>query len=64
MSTPNVVNLTLLYINFEPVIPAKAGIQPRNTGFRVKPGMTNEGKKFLNHYTSIEYCPEEWFLKN
>jgi hypothetical protein len=45
------VNLTLLYINSEAVIPAKAGIQPRNTGFRVKPGMTNKGKRFLIHYT-------------
>ena len=46
------MNLTLLYINSEAVIPAKAGIQPRNTGFRVKPGMTNKGKRFLNHYNS------------
>jgi len=44
------MNLTLLYINSEAVIPAKAGIQLRNTGFRVKPGMTN---KFLNHYTKL-----------
>jgi hypothetical protein len=56
----SVVNLTLLYINSEAVIPAKAGIQPKNTGFPrikygaslVKPGMTNKGKTFLNHYTS------------
>jgi len=55
----NVVNLTLLYINFEVVIPAKAGIQSKNTGFprikygagSVKPGMTNKAKIFLNHYT-------------
>jgi hypothetical protein len=54
------VNLTLLYINSEAVIPAKAGIQPRNTGFprikygagSVKPGMTNKRKRFLNHYNS------------
>jgi hypothetical protein len=39
-----------LYINSEVVIPAKAGIQRRNTGFRVKPGMTNKGKRFLTHY--------------
>jgi hypothetical protein len=45
------VNPTLLYINSEVVIPAKAGIQPRNTGFRVKPGMTNKKKRELNHYT-------------
>jgi len=46
---PGVVILTLLYINSEVVIPAKAGIQPRITGFRVKPGMTNKRKIFLNH---------------
>ncbi len=40
-SNHSVVNLRLLYISSELVIPAKAGIQPRNTGFRVKPGMTN-----------------------
>ncbi len=39
-------NLTLLYINSEAVIPAKAGIQIRNTGFRVKPGMTKRVKDF------------------
>jgi hypothetical protein len=48
---PGAVNLALLYINSGAVIPAKAGIQPGNTGFRVKPGMTNEGKRFLNPYT-------------
>jgi hypothetical protein len=31
---------TLLYMSSEVVIPAKAGIQIENTGFRVKPGMT------------------------
>ena len=46
-----VVNLTFLYINSEAVIPAKAGIQFRNTGFRVKPGMTKKGKELLKHYT-------------
>jgi hypothetical protein len=49
----SVVNLTLLYITSEAVIPAKAGIQFINTGFRVKPGMTNKGKGFLTHHTSI-----------
>ena len=39
-SVPIVVRPTLLYINSKAVIPAKAGIQPINTGFRVKPGMT------------------------
>jgi hypothetical protein len=38
-------HLTLPYINSEAVIPAKAGIQPVNTGFRVKPGMTNIRKE-------------------
>jgi hypothetical protein len=45
------VGLTLLYINFKGVIPAKAGIQLRNTGFRVKPGMTIKGKGFMTHCT-------------
>jgi hypothetical protein len=40
---PIVVNLTLPYINSRAVILAKAGIQATNTGFRVKPGMTNKG---------------------
>jgi hypothetical protein len=43
MPHATVVNLTLLYINLDAVIPAKAGIQPRDTGFRVKPGMTMKG---------------------
>ena len=47
----NVVNLTPLYISSEIVIPAKAGIQFINTGFRVKPGMTNKGKRFLTDHT-------------
>jgi hypothetical protein len=47
----SLVNLTLLYITSEAVIPAKAGIQLINTGFRVKPGMTNKGKRFLTHHT-------------
>jgi hypothetical protein len=34
------VRPTPLYIGSEVVIPAKAGIQIENTGFRVKPGMT------------------------
>ena len=56
-----VVNLTLLYINSEAVIPAKAGIQIEKTGFPrikygaglVKPGMTNKGKRLLIHYNSL-----------
>jgi hypothetical protein len=47
-----VVILTLLCVNSEVVIPAKAGIQFKNNGFRVKPGMTNKGKGFLSHYTT------------
>jgi hypothetical protein len=38
------VRPTLHYTNSEAVIPAKAGIQLRNTGFRVKPGMTIKKK--------------------
>jgi hypothetical protein len=39
---PSVVNLALLNADSAAVIPAKAGIQLRKTGFRVKPGMTNK----------------------
>ena len=28
-------------------------IKPKNTGFRVKPGMTNKGNRFLNHYPRL-----------
>jgi hypothetical protein len=45
------VRLTLLYISSEAVIPAKAGIQIENTGFRVKPGMTIKAKGLLTQYT-------------
>jgi hypothetical protein len=45
---PNIEISTLLnnfvqnrYINSEVVIPAKAGIQIRKTGFRIKSGMTD-----------------------
>jgi hypothetical protein len=42
----------LLYIISQAVIPAKAGIQFRSTGFRVKlPGMTNKVKGHLMHCT-------------
>ena len=37
----------------EAVIPAKAGIQIENNGFRVKPGMTIKVKGFLTQYTNI-----------
>jgi hypothetical protein len=46
---------TLLYINSVAVIPAKAGIQLRNTGFRVKPGMTNKGEELLAPYTREDF---------
>ena len=46
----SVVRPTLLYISCETVIPAKAGIQPQNTGFRVRPGMTIKVKGFLTQY--------------
>jgi hypothetical protein len=49
-----VVHLTPLYINSEVVIPAKAGIQLRKTGFRVQPGMTSEEKQFMTRYTSLK----------
>ena len=47
------MNLTLLYINSEAVIPAKARIESRNTGYRIKPRMTDQGKRFLIHYTGF-----------
>jgi hypothetical protein len=43
----SLVRLTLLYIGSEVVIPAKAGIQIENTGFRLKPGMTIKVKGLL-----------------
>jgi hypothetical protein len=58
----SVVRPTLLYISSEAVIPAKAGIQPGNTGFPrikygaglVKPGMTIKVKGLLTQYTSLK----------
>ena len=50
------VRPTLLYISSEAVIPAKAGIQIENTGFRVKPGMTIKVKGLLTQYTSNFFC--------
>ncbi len=46
------MNLTLLYTDSEAVIPAKAGIQMKITGFRVNPGMTNKRKGLMIHDTS------------
>ena len=56
------VNLKLLCIRSEVVIPAKAGIQLRNTGFQVKPGMTNKGKRFLTQHTRIVEMEREVYL--
>ena len=53
----SVVRPTLLYINSEAVIPAKAGIQLRKIGFRVKPGMTIKVKGLMTHYTRVRICP-------
>jgi Flp pilus assembly protein TadD len=52
-ASSNIVRLTLLCISSKAVIPAKAGIQLRNTGFRVKPGMTIKVKGLLTHYPSV-----------
>jgi len=53
MYISNLVRPTLIYIGCEAVIPAKAGIQFRNTGFRVKPGMTIKVKGLLTQYARI-----------
>jgi len=53
----------LLHINPEAVIPAPYQVRgklqqasnPENTGFRVKPGMTNKGKGLLTPYTSAPW---------
>ena len=45
------MSLTLLDIISEAVIPAKAGIQHRKTGFRVKPGMTITIKRLMGRCT-------------
>ena len=50
-----VVRRTLLNISSDAVIPAKAGIQIENTGFRVKPGMTIKVKGLLTQYTREYY---------
>ncbi len=63
-ASSSIVHPTFLYISSEAVIPAKAGIQPRNTGFPrikygaglVKPGMTTTVKGLLKHYTSALVC--------
>jgi hypothetical protein len=35
---------------FRAVIPSNAGVQFKNTGFRVKPGMTIKVKRLLTEY--------------
>ncbi len=62
-SSASVVRLTLLYISSEAVIPAKAGIQIENTGFRVKPGMTIKAKGLLTQYAiaSFDYAQDRLF---
>jgi len=38
-------------VKFEAIIPAKAGIQIENIGFRVEPGITAKVKGLLTQYT-------------
>jgi len=45
--------LTLFYNYPRLVIPAKAGIQTENTGFRIKSGMTKCVELFLRQYTTF-----------
>jgi Flp pilus assembly protein TadD len=49
----SIVHRMFLYVSPEVVIPAKAGIQLRNSRFRVKPGMTIKVKGFLTHYAIV-----------
>ena len=42
------------------VIPAKAGIQIENTGFRIKSGMTKCVKFFLRQYTAMKRAFVKW----
>jgi hypothetical protein len=49
-ASSSVLRPALLYISSQAVIPAKAGIQIENTGFRVKPGMTIKAKGLLTQY--------------
>ncbi len=57
LTPASVLRPTLLYINFRDVIPANSGNPAKNTGFRVKPGMTNKVKTFMTHYTR---CGVHW----
>jgi hypothetical protein len=45
----SVVPLIHLYMSYQVVIPPKGGIQFRNPGFRVKPGMKIKVKGLLTH---------------
>jgi hypothetical protein len=40
-------------MDFLTVIPAKAGIHDKKTGFRVKPGMTINIKEFTTQYARL-----------
>ena len=51
----SVESLTLLYSNLKSVIPAKAGIQVKKTGFRITSGMTKCIITFLRHYIRNVY---------
>ena len=48
--TYNRDNSLICTTNYPVKTSAKAGIQFRNTGFRVKPGMTNKVKELVIHY--------------
>ena len=43
------VILILLYVNSGVVVPAKAGIQLKETGFRIRSGMTEYLKSSVKH---------------
>ncbi len=58
MVIDSVVFLTFLYNDPKIVIPAKAGIQIENTGFRIKSGTTKCVKVFLKQYTNFSICNE------
>jgi hypothetical protein len=52
--TTSVISQQQLYNDLRAVIPAKAGIQIRKTGFRIKSGMTQWLKSFLRG--TLEDC--------
>jgi len=61
---PTVVSVTLLYTDSDAVVPAKAGIQNKKTGFRVKPGMTKGIKLFIRQHIIVEQCVKFRILLN